>query len=55
MAPAQVAVTPSVARIPLHPIPFFHRIWPVAVVGVALAVNVLWMGFLGFGFIRLIF
>ena len=52
---AQVAVTPSVARIPPHPFSLFYRMWPVAVLGVALIFNVVWMSFLGFEFFKLVF
>ena len=47
---AQVAVTPSVARIPPHPFSLFYRMWPVAVLGVALIFNVVWMSFLDSNF-----
>ena len=48
MIPAQVVATPSVARIPPHPFSFVYRMWPVAVLGVALIFNVVWIGFRGF-------
>ena len=31
-----------------------HRTWPVVCLGLALIVNVAWMGFLGFGLFKLI-
>jgi hypothetical protein len=34
--------------------PRFNRIWPVAGLGFATMVSVAWMGFLGFGFFKLI-
>jgi hypothetical protein len=55
MIPAQVVVTPSVVRIPPHPFSLFYRIWPVALLGVALIFNVVWMGFLGLEFFKLVF
>ena len=55
MIPAQVVVTRSVVRIPPHPFSLFYRIWPVALLGVALIFNVVWMGFLGFEFFKLVF
>ena len=55
MIPAQVVVTPSVVRIPPHPFSLFYRMWPVALLGVALIFNVVWMGFLGFEFFKLVF
>jgi hypothetical protein len=55
MIPVQVVVTPSVVLIPPHPFSLFYRIWPVAVLSVALIFNVVWMGFLGFEFFKLVF
>ena len=53
---AQVAVTPSVARIPPHPFSLFYRMWPVAVSRCwGLIFNVVWMSFLGFEFFKLVF
>jgi hypothetical protein len=37
-----------------QPTPLFHRIWPVAGLVAAVVVNVAWMGFLGYGFFKLI-
>ena len=34
-------------------IPRFHRIWPVASLGFAVIVNMAWIGFLGFEFVKL--
>ena len=55
MIPAQVVATPSVARIPPHLFSFVYRMWPVAVLGVALIFNVVWIGFRGFELFKLIF
>ena len=55
MIPAQVFSTLSVARIPSHPFSLFHRMWPVAALGVALIFNVVWIGFHGFELFKLIF
>jgi hypothetical protein len=56
---AQVLVTPV---LPLaadlafvtRPISFFHPIWPVAGLAAAILANVAWMGFLGYGFFKLV-
>jgi hypothetical protein len=55
MIPAQVVATRSVARSPSHPFSLFYRMWPVAVLGVALIFNVVWIGFHGFELFKLIF
>jgi hypothetical protein len=52
---AQVVATSSVARIPPNPFSFVYRMWPVAVLGVALIFNVAWIGFRGFVLFKLIF
>jgi hypothetical protein len=55
MIPTQVVATPCVVRVPPHQFSLFYRVWPVAVLGVALIFNVVWMGFLGFEFFKLVF
>jgi hypothetical protein len=35
-------------------IQLFHRMWPVAGLVAAMIVNLAWMGFLGYGFFRLV-
>jgi hypothetical protein len=59
IAKAQVVAAPT---LPLasdppfiaKPISVFHRIWPVASLATAVIVNVAWMGFLGYGFLKLV-
>jgi hypothetical protein len=59
IAKAQVVVTPvppltsDLQFIP-EPISLFHRIWPVAGLATAMIVNLAWMGFLGYGFFKLV-
>jgi hypothetical protein len=50
MIPAQ-----RVVRIPPHPFSLIYRIWPVAGLGVALIFNVVWIGFFGLEFSKLLF
>ena len=38
-----------------HPISLFHRIWPVAGLGVAVIATVVWSGFLGYELFRSVF
>jgi hypothetical protein len=45
----------SIAFFLIHPTPLFHRIVPVAGLVFAMTVNVAWIGFLGFGLLKLIF
>jgi hypothetical protein len=52
-APPIPALTSDLPFIP-EPISLFHRIWPVAGLVAAVVVNVAWMGFLGYGFFKLI-
>jgi hypothetical protein len=47
--------TRSIAFFSFHPISLFHRVLPVAGLVFAVTVNVAWIGFLGFGFFKLIF
>jgi hypothetical protein len=59
IAEAQVLVTPvlpSTPDLPFNAAPtsFFRRIWPVAGLAAAMLVNVAWMGFLGYGFFKII-
>jgi hypothetical protein len=35
-------------------ISFFHRSWPLAGLVAAMVVNLAWMGFLGYGFFKLV-
>jgi hypothetical protein len=37
-----------------EPISLFRRIWPVAGLLAAIVVDVAWMGFLGYGFFKLV-
>jgi hypothetical protein len=37
-----------------EPISLFRRTWPVAGLLAAIAVNMAWMGFLGYGFFKLV-
>ncbi len=59
IAKAEVVATPipalvsDLSFIP-EPISPFRRIWPVAGLGIAVIVNVVWMGFLGYGFFKLV-
>jgi hypothetical protein len=59
IAEAQVAAPPILTLTPdlpfiSEPISLFHRIWPVAGLVAAFVVNVAWMGFLGYGFFKLV-
>jgi hypothetical protein len=59
VAKAQVVATPLpplTSSLPFisEPISLFHRIWPVAGLVAAIVVNLTWMGFLGFGFFKLV-
>jgi hypothetical protein len=38
-----------------HPITLFHRIWPVAGLGIAVIATVTWSGCLGYELFRLVF
>jgi hypothetical protein len=50
------AVRPLASDLPIipEPISFFGRIWPVVGLVAAIVVNVAWMGFLGYGFFKLV-
>ena len=37
-----------------EPVSLFHRIWPAAGLVAAIVVNAAWMGFLGYGFFKLV-
>ena len=59
IAKAQVVATampPLTSDLPFIPesISLFRRLWPVAGLAVAVIVNVVWMGFLGYGFFKLV-
>jgi hypothetical protein len=59
IAKAQVVATPILPLMterPLIPQPIsrFHRIWPVVGLAAAMMVNLAWMGFLGYGFFKLV-
>jgi hypothetical protein len=59
IAKAQVVVTPVPSLTAnsfsiIQPISPFHRIWPVAVLAAAVIVNLAWVGFLGYGFFKLV-
>ena len=58
-AKAQAVVTPIpplTSDLPFitQSISLFGRVWPVAGVAAALMVNLAWIGFLGYGFFRLV-
>ena len=58
-AKAEVVAMPMprvASHLPLipEPISLFHRIWPVAGLAATVIVNVAWMGFLGYGFFKLV-
>jgi hypothetical protein len=58
-AEAQVVATPvppltSERPLIAEPISRFHRIWPLAGLAAAMMVNLAWMGFLGYGFFKLV-
>jgi hypothetical protein len=58
-AKAQVVETPIpplTSERPLIPEPIsrFHRIWPLAGLAAAMMANLAWMGFLGYGFFKLV-
>jgi hypothetical protein len=52
----QTPTPPSTSDLLLIPQPMslFHRAWPVAVLAAAVIVNLAWMGFLGYGFFKLV-
>jgi hypothetical protein len=59
IAEARVVVTPIpplTSDLPFitQPISLFHRIWPATGLAVAAIFNVAWMGFLGYGFFKLV-
>jgi hypothetical protein len=60
IAEAQVVPTPTpllTSDLPFiitRPVSLFHRIWPVASLAAAVIVNLAWMGFLGYGFFKLV-
>jgi hypothetical protein len=53
----QVVVSPRTLPNPisLFHLSLFHRIWPLAAVGVALIANTAWIGFLGYELYKLAF
>jgi hypothetical protein len=51
IAEAQVVATPIP---PLTSERRFHRMWPVAGLVAAMIVNLAWVGFLGYGFFKLV-
>jgi hypothetical protein len=56
---AKAAVTPipplaSVLPFIPEPLSVFRRIWPLAGLVAAIVVNMAWMGFLGYGFFKLV-
>jgi hypothetical protein len=50
------AVRPLASDLPIisQPVSFFGSIWPVAGLVAAIVINVAWMGFLGYGFFKLV-
>jgi hypothetical protein len=53
VATAMPALTSDLPFIP-QSIALFRRIWPVAGLAVAVIVNMVWMGFLGYGLFKLV-
>jgi hypothetical protein len=51
---ANVPPLPSDLPFISEPISRFHKMWPVAGLVAAMIVNVAWMGFLGYGFFKLV-
>jgi hypothetical protein len=47
-------ISPAAAHLVPQAEPFIHRIWPKAVVGIALSATVLWTCFLGYEVARLV-
>ena len=60
LAKTQVIVAPALpltSDLPssiTQPISVFHRVWPVAGLTAAMIVNMAWVGFLGYGFFKLV-
>ena len=60
LAKTQVVVAPTLPLTSDPPssitqsISVFHRVWPVAGLTAAMIVNLAWVGFLGYGFFKLI-
>jgi hypothetical protein len=59
IAKAQVVATPippltSDRPFMTQPISLFYRFWPVAGLATAVIINLAWMGFLGYGFFKLV-
>jgi hypothetical protein len=52
---AQAIARHFIAFFSFHPISLFHRILPLAGLVFAVIVNVAWIGFLGFGLLKLVF
>ena len=47
--------TPSTLDPPfIQPIPRVHRLWSVAALAIGVIVNLCWVGFLGYGFFKLV-
>jgi hypothetical protein len=58
IAKAQVAAVPvpalaSKLRFIAQPVSLVHRFWPLAGLATAVIVNLVWIGFLGYGFSKL--
>jgi hypothetical protein len=59
IADAEVVATPIqplMSNLPFiaRSISLFHRVWPVSGLMAAIVVNVAWIGFLGYGFFKLV-
>ena len=52
VAPA-LSLTSNLPVIFTRKISFFHRLWPAGSLVVAVIVNVIWLGFLGYWFFKL--
>jgi hypothetical protein len=53
VAPA-LPLTSNLPVIITRKISFFHRVWPAGGLVIAATVNVIWMGFLGYWFFKLV-
>jgi hypothetical protein len=57
IAKAQVVAVPVLAltsELQVQPVSLVHRFWPVAGLATAVIVNLVWIGFLGYGFSKLV-
>ena len=54
VAPTQPLTLDPPSSITQQSISVFHRVWPVAGLTAAMIVNLAWLGFLGYGFFKLV-